>query len=420
MEREYRLAMKETELEQFIKETKLYIYDNFNLNAMTDTELEQAVEELVNQQLKGIYVPIQQWTMIVQQVYSSIRGFGILDSIMADDEITEIMINGPEKIFIEKKGRLTKLNQTFENERRLEDIVQKIVGLAGREVNQANPIVDTRLPDGSRVNVVLPPVARDGATVTIRKFSKTPMTVEQLIKYGSITQDIADVLEKLIRAKYNIFICGGTGSGKTTFLNALSNYIPKDERVITIEDSAELQIIGVDNLVSLETRNANASGVGQITIRDLIKSSLRMRPERIVVGEVRGAEALDMLQAMNTGHDGSLSTGHANSTRDMLSRLETMVLQGSEGLPLQAVRQQIASAVDIIIHLSRLRDHSRRTMEISEITGYENGEIQLNPLYVFEEDENSTMEKVTGTLKRTKNSMQNDFKLRLAGIYDDI
>ena len=420
MEREYRLAMKETELEQFIKETKLYIYDNFNLNAMTDTELEQAVEELVNQQLKGIYVPIQQWTMIVQQVYSSIRGFGILDSIMADDEITEIMINGPEKIFIEKKGRLTKLNQTFENERRREDIVQKIVGLAGREVNQANPIVDTRLPDGSRVNVVLPPVARDGATVTIRKFSKTPMTVEQLIKYGSITQDIADVLEKLIRAKYNIFICGGTGSGKTTFLNALSNYIPKDERVITIEDSAELQIIGVDNLVSLETRNANASGVGQITIRDLIKSSLRMRPERIVVGEVRGAEALDMLQAMNTGHDGSLSTGHANSTRDMLSRLETMVLQGSEGLPLQAVRQQIASAVDIIIHLSRLRDHSRRTMEISEITGYENGEIQLNPLYVFEEDENSTMEKVTGTLKRTKNSMQNDFKLRLAGIYDDI
>ena len=266
----------------------------------------------------------------------------------------------------------------------------------------------------------MPPVARDGATVTIRKFSKTPMTVEQLIKYGSITQDIADVLEKLIRAKYNIFICGGTGSGKTTFLNALSNYIPKDERVITIEDSAELQIIGVDNLVSLETRNANASGVGQITIRDLIKSSLRMRPERIVVGEVRGAEALDMLQAMNTGHDGSLSTGHANSTRDMLSRLETMVLQGSEGLPLQAVRQQIASAVDIIIHLSRLRDHSRRTMEISEITGYENGEIQLNPLYVFEEDENSTMEKVTGTLKRTKNSMQNDFKLRLAGIYDDI
>ncbi|MFQ7492188.1 MAG: CpaF family protein, partial [Lachnospiraceae bacterium] len=355
---------------------------------MTDAELEEAVEALVNQQLQGLYVPIEQWALIVKQVYSAIRGFGLLDAIMADDDITEVMINGPEDIFIEKKGCLQKLDQSFESESRLEDIVQKIVGLAGREVNQANPIVDTRLPDGSRVNVVLPPIARNGATVTIRKFSKTPMTIEQLIKFGSITQDIANVLEKLIRAKYNIFICGGTGSGKTTFLNALSNYIPKEERVITIEDSAELQIVGIDNLVSLETRNANASGAGQITIRDLIKSSLRMRPERIVVGEVRGAEALDMLQAMNTGHDGSLSTGHANSTKDMLSRLETMVLQGAEGLPLEAVRQQIASAIDIIIHLSRLRDHSRKTMEITEVIGYENGEIILNPLYRFEEDEN--------------------------------
>ena len=411
--------MKEEELQQFVKDTKLYIYDNFNLNAMTDAELEEAVEALVNQQLQGLYVPIEQWALIVKQVYSAIRGFGLLDAIMADDDITEVMINGPEDIFIEKKGCLQKLDQSFESESRLEDIVKKIVGLAGREVNQANPIVDTRLPDGSRVNVVLPPIARNGATVTIRKFSKTPMTIEQLIKFGSITQDIANVLEKLIRAKYNIFICGGTGSGKTTFLNALSNYIPKEERVITIEDSAELQIVGIDNLVSLETRNANASGAGQITIRDLIKSSLRMRPERIVVGEVRGAEALDMLQAMNTGHDGSLSTGHANSTKDMLSRLETMVLQGAEGLPLEAVRQQIASAIDIIIHLSRLRDHSRKTMEITEVIGYENGEIILNPLYRFEEDENSTLEKVSGTLKRTENPLQNDFKLRLAGIYED-
>ena len=411
--------MKEEELQQFVKDTKLYIYDNFNLNAMTDAELEEAVEALVNQQLQGLYVPIEQWALIVKQVYSAIRGFGLLDAIMADDDTTEVMINGPEDIFIEKKGCLQKLDQSFESESRLEDIVQKIVGLAGREVNQANPIVDTRLPDGSRVNVVLPPIARNGATVTIRKFSKTPMTIEQLIKFGSITQDIANILEKLIRAKYNIFICGGTGSGKTTFLNALSNYIPKEERVITIEDSAELQIVVIDNLVSLETRNANASGAGQITIRDLIKSSLRMRPERIVVGEVRGAEALDMLQAMNTGHDGSLSTGHANSTKDMLSRLETMVLQGAEGLPLEAVRQQIASAIDIIIHLSRLRDHSRKTMEITEVIGYENGEIILNPLYRFEEDENSTLEKVSGTLKRTENPLQNDFKLRLAGIYED-
>ncbi len=412
--------MTEAELQNFVKDTKMYIYDNFNLNAMTDAELEEAVEALVEQQLKGVYVSIEQWALIVQQIYSSIRGFGILDTIMADDDITEVMINGPDNIFIEKKGRLMKLDQCFENERRLEDIIQKIVGLAGREVNQANPIVDTRLPDGSRVNVVLPPIARNGATITIRKFSKTPMTVEQLIKYGSITQDIADVLEKLIRAKYNIFICGGTGSGKTTFLNALSNYIPKEERIITIEDSAELQITGVENLVSLETRNANAAGAGQITIRDLIKSSLRMRPERIVVGEVRGAEALDMLQAMNTGHDGSLSTGHANSTRDMLSRLETMVLQGAEGLPLDAVRQQIGSAIDIIIHLSRLRDHSRRTMEITEVCGYENGEIVLNPLYVFEEDENKTTDKVSGSLKRTKNPMKNDFKLKLAGIYEKL
>ncbi|MCR5342272.1 MAG: CpaF family protein [Butyrivibrio sp.] len=411
--------MTTDEMQDFIKDTKLYIYNNFNLNAMTDAELEDAVESLIEKQVEDIYIPLEQRALIVQQIYSSIRGFGILDTIMSDDAITEVMINGPDDIFIEKSGKLQKLNQTFENERRLEDIIQKIVGMAGREVNQANPIVDTRLPDGSRVNVVLPPISRTGAIVTIRKFSKTPMTIEQLIKFGSITQDIADVLEKLIRAKYNVFICGGTGSGKTTFLNALSNYIPKGERIITIEDSAELQITGVDNLVSLETRNSNSTGVGQISIRDLIKSSLRMRPERIIVGEVRGAEALDMLQAMNTGHDGSLSTGHANSTKDMLSRLETMVLQGAEGLPLEAVRQQIASAIDIIIHLSRLRDHSRKTMEITEVIGYRNGEIELNPLYVFEEDENSTMEHVSGSLKRTSNPLKSDFKLRLAGIYED-
>lgn len=246
------------------------------------------------------------------------------------------------------------------------------------------------------------------------------MTVRQLLKYGSITREVAHVLELLVKAKYNIFISGGTGSGKTTFLNAVSHFIPHDERVITIEDSAELQIEGVDNLVRMETRNANASGSGEITIRDLIKSSLRMRPERIVVGEVRGGEALDMLQAMNTGHDGSLSTGHANSTTDMLSRLETMVLQGSEGLPLEAIRQQIASAVDIIIHLSRLRDKTRKTMEISEITGYEGGRIQVNPIYRFVEDEHSTLEKVSGKLVRTENPFQNDYKLRLSGINEVI
>lgn len=406
--------------QQFISEIKKYVTENLPLSKMEDDELQQNIEDIVSNRLAGQYCPIDQRVSIVEQVYSSIRGFGLLDTIIKDDTITEVMINGPENVFIEQNGRLFKLDKQFESQRRLEDVIQRIVGLAGREVNQANPICDTRLPDGSRVNVVLPPIALCGPTLTIRKFSKTPMTIERLIAYGSITQEIADKLELLVKSKYNIFIAGGTGSGKTTFLNALSNYIPRDERVITIEDSAELQITGVDNLVSLETRNANASGAGQITIRDLIKSSLRMRPERIVVGEVRGGEALDMLQAMNTGHDGSLSTGHANSTEDMLSRLETMVLQGAAGLPLEAIRQQIASAVDIIIHLSRLRDKSRKTMEITEVVGYEDGKIILNPLYVFEEDENSTMEKVSGSLKRTKNPMKNDYKLRLSGIKTEI
>ncbi len=409
----------ETE-QQMIADIKSYITDNLPLSQLSNEELEEKVEQITEQFLNGQYVPIEQRVSIVEQVYSSIRGFGLLDAIISDDTITEVMINGPENIFIEQKGRLFKLDKQFESTRRLEDIIQRIVGLAGREVNQANPICDTRLPDGSRVNVVLPPIALCGPTLTIRKFSKEPMTIAKLIQYGSITQEIADKLELLVRAKYNIFICGGTGSGKTTFLNALSNYIPKDERVITIEDSAELQIEGIENLVSLETRNANASGAGQITIRDLIKSSLRMRPERIVVGEVRGGEALDMLQAMNTGHDGSLSTGHANSTHDMLSRLETMVLQGADGLPLEAIRQQIASAVDIIIHLSRLRDKSRKTMEITEVVGYHDGQIELNPLYVFEEDENSTLYKVSGGLKRTANKMVHTNKLIMTGIREEI
>lgn len=406
--------------QQFIADIKKYIGENFPLSKLSDEELQEKIEQVCDQRLEGQYVSIEQHVSIAEQVYSSIRGFGLLDSIIKDDTITEVMINGPEDIFIEQNGHLFKLDKQFESERRLEDIIQKIVGLAGREVNQSNPICDTRLPDGSRVNVVLPPIALCGPTLTIRKFSKTPMTIERLISYGSITREIADKLELLVKAKYNIFICGGTGSGKTTFLNALSNYIPKDERVITIEDSAELQIVGVENLVRLETRNANAAKEGEITIRDLIKSSLRMRPERIVVGEVRGGEALDMLQAMNTGHDGSLSTGHANSTQDMLSRLETMVLQGAPGLPLEAIRQQIASAVDIIIHLSRLRDKSRKTMEITEVVGYRDGQVVLNPLYVFEEDEKSTLEKVSGGLNRTGNKMQNVFKLQLSGIKTEI
>jgi pilus assembly protein CpaF len=401
--------------QEVIAEIKRYIGENLPLSELEDDELLLRVEELTGEWLKQEYCSIEQRVSIVEQVFSSIRGFGLLDSIIKDDTITEVMINGTDDIFIEQSGRLFKLDKKFESQRRLEDIIQRIVGLAGREVNQANPICDTRLPDGSRVNVVLPPIALCGPTVTIRKFSKTPMTMEKLIEYGSLTKDIAEQLEVLVKAKYNIFISGGTGSGKTTFLNALSNFIPRDERVITIEDSAELQIKNIDNLVRLETRNANVAGVGEISIRDLIKSSLRMRPERIVVGEVRGGEALDMLQAMNTGHDGSISTGHANSTEDMLSRLETMVLQGAAGLPLEAIRQQIASAVDIIIHLSRLRDKSRRTMEITEVLGYEDGRIVLNPLYVFIEDEKSTLTRVSGRLTRTDNEMKNTQKLQIAG-----
>ena len=356
--------------------------------------------------------------LIITGVFESIRGLGVLWSILSDTDVTEVMINGYKDIFVEKNGKLYKLDGRFESQRELEIIITKFVSIAGRVVNESEPIVDFSLEDGSRVNVVMPPVALNGPIVTIRRFPKEVMTAEKLIAFGSITPEVSNVLKLLVTAKYNIFVSGGTGSGKTTFLNALSNFIPKDERIITIEDSAELQIRNIDNLVRLETRNASADGKGAITIRDLIKSALRMRPERIVVGEVRGAEALDMLQAMNTGHDGSLSTGHANSTFDILSRLETMVLQGSEGLPLEAVRQQIASAVDIIIHLSRMRDRSRKAMEIVEVVGYDgkNRQIVLNSLFEFHESEESTKNRVEGRLIRTANPMKNRQKLETAGI----
>lgn len=399
---------------------RTHVVNDSALTRFDDDELESYIQQILDRSTTGEFVSITERVRIVQQVYGSIRGLGLLDSLLADEAVTEVMVNGPDHIFIERNGKVQRVPETFESARRLEDIIQRIVGTAGREVNQAKPIVDTRLADGSRVSVVLPPIALDGPTVTIRKFSRDPMTIRRLIGYGSVTPAAAEALKILVQSKYNIFISGGTGSGKTTFLNAVSNFISKDERVITIEDSAELQIDNVENLVRLETRNANVAGSGEINIRDLIKSSLRMRPERIIVGEVRGAEALDMLQAMNTGHDGSLSTGHANSTRDMLSRLETMVLQASATLPLEAIRQQIASALDIIVHLSRMRDHSRKTMEISEVVGYVNGQIVLNPLFVFQEDETTTTQLVSGSLVRTENSLINDEKLRLAGFTTDI
>lgn len=385
-------------------------------------DLRQNNVQTQNQQIAGYYASLSYKAKkgLESTVFESIRGLGILGKIIEDKQITEVMINGYDCIFVERLGRLERLPDCFESQESLRNIITKFVQEMGRSVNESNPIVDTRLSDGSRVNVVLDPIALNGPIVTIRRFPEEGMTIQKLIGYGSITPEAAAFLKKLVQAKYNIFISGGTGSGKTTFLNALSNYIPSDERVITIEDSAELQIRSVPNLVRLETRNANSTGAGGITMKDLIKSALRMRPERIVVGEVRGAEALDMLQAMNTGHDGSLSTGHANSAQDMLSRLETMVLSGSAGLPLEAIRQQIASAVDIIIHLSRMRDKSRKTVEITEVAGLdEKGRIILNPLFQFKEDKDTSLNKVSGSLVRIQeNAMKHPEKFIATGIYD--
>ncbi len=403
--------------DKLVVDIKKSITENVDLANVSDQQLMDNICQQLDGRPEMKYASEEDKNQLVARIFSSIRGLGILDTILADEDVTEIMINDYNVIFIEKNGRIMRYTDAcFENREQLCDIIQKIVGKAGREVNQSNPIVDARLEDGSRVNVVLPPVTLGGPSMTIRRFSKEPMTMEKLLGYGSLTPEVAHFLEVLVRAKYNIFISGGTGSGKTTFLNALSNFIPKDERLCTIEDSAELQIVGVDNIIRMETRNANSSGVGEISMKALIKNSLRQRPDRIIVGEVRGEEALDMLQAMNTGHDGSLSTGHANSSKDMLARLETMVLQGQSGFPLEAIKQQIGSAVDIIIHLSRLRDHSRKVMEISEVIGYENGEIVLNPLYVFAENERSTFEHVDGRLVRTGNPMVNVDKLNAAGL----
>ena len=354
-----------------------------------DNELKRLIADMAGQELSGSMLSVRDRLSFNKDLFSSIRGLDVLQEILEDDSITEIMINGPDNIFIERDGILSRYDSSFSSAERLNDVVQTIVGQANKRVNESTPIVDTRLPDGSRVNVVLPPVSVHGATVTIRKFPKHPINMEDLIRFGSITREAAQFLKKLVRNGYNIFISGGTGSGKTTFLNALSDYIPSTERIITIEDSAELQIRHIDNLVSLECRPANTEGDNEVTIRDLIRSSLRMRPTRIIVGEVRGAECFDMLQAMNTGHDGSLSTGHANSTRDMLTRLETMLLTAVE-VPLPAIRSQIASALDILVHLSRMRDGSRKVVEISEITGIKNEQIQVTPLFLYSPDSGLT------------------------------
>lgn len=406
------------DMQAYAKKIREMVSDRLDLTRnVTDEEIRETIADIVAEESRRQYLTLTEKKELMEGVFNSMRGLDVLQPLVDDPSITEIMINGPHNVFIEQNGRLFKKNVSFGSNEKLENVILNIVSKVNRTVNEANPIVDARLLDGSRVNVVLPPIALDGPTVTIRKFPEDPMTMEKLIGYGSLTPEAAEVLERMVRAKYNIFISGGTGSGKTTFLNALSNYIPKDERVITIEDSAELQIEGVENLVRLETRNANMEGKGEVTIRDLIRSSLRMRPERIIVGEVRGAEALDMLQAMNTGHDGSLSTGHSNSTKDMLSRLETMVISGNS-IPIEAIRQQIASALDIIIQLSRLRDKSRRTLEITEVVGYEKGEIILNPLYRFVERGEDENGRIIGGLERTDRPLVNKYKFQMAGLSD--
>ena len=380
----------------------------------TDEEVQELIDACILEADKSCHISYGDKRRLVKEIFYAIRRLDFLQELIEDRAVTEIMVNGPDSIFVEREGALYKLDQKFESAEKLQDVVQQIVASCNRVVNEASPIVDARLENGSRVNIVLPPVALNGPIITIRRFPDQPIGMEELIRLGSLNAEAAAFLKKLVVAGYNLFISGGTGSGKTTFLNALSQYIPKEERIITIEDSAELQIRSVDNLVRLETRNANTEGCREITIRDLIRTSLRMRPDRIVIGEVRGSEAVDLLQALNTGHDGSLSTGHGNSARDMLYRLETMVLMGME-LPLGAIRGQIASGLDVIIHLGRLRDRSRRVLEIVEILGYEENRIQTQTLYQFEETGEDKNGRIEGVLVK-KEELSRRQKLQAAGL----
>lgn len=384
------------------------------LREMTDEEIRELIDQVIIQKGREYGLAYEQKKTLSKELFYAIRKLDILEELTSDPGVTEIMINGIDNIFIERSGRLTQWEKTFESKEKLEDVIQQIVAKCNRTVNEASPIADARLENGARVNIVLAPVALNGPIVTIRKFPEHPIQMKDLLAFGAISEEAVNFLKNLVIAGYNIFISGGTGSGKTTFLNALSDYIPKDERIITIEDSAELQILGVPNLVRMETRNANVEGCEPISIRDLIKSSLRMRPDRIIVGEVRGGEAIDMIQALNTGHDGSLSTGHANSAKDMLSRLETMVMMAMD-LPLAAIRGQIASGIDIIVHLGRLRDKSRKVLEIVEVLGYEDNEIKTSILYAFQEDGEDEQGRIKGRLV-AKERLYSEAKLRAAGI----
>ena len=380
---------------------------------VTEEDLYRKIDQVIMRESKETFLTLSKKEQLRKELFAAIRGLDILEEVLEQDSVTEIMINGANDIFLEEYGKIHRWEKKFESKQKLEDIIQQIVSKANRIVNEANPIVDARLEDGSRVNIILPPIALNGPIVTIRKFAKEPLTMEKLLALGAITKEAIDFLARLVQAKYNIFICGGTGSGKTTFLNALTAYIPKEERIVTIEDAAELKVYGIENLVRLEVRNKSTEGTGEISIRELIRTALRVRPDRIIIGEVRGAETIDMLQAMNTGHDGSLSTGHGNSISDMLDRLETMVLLGTD-IPLMAARKQIASAIDIMVQLGRLRDGRRCVLEIAEILGCREGEIEKNPIYVFQEI--SEEGQVIGELKRTKAVFIQQMKLKRAGL----
>lgn len=380
----------------------------------TDEEVEDTIDEVLMEQENLELCSVELRRRLRKELFDSLRRLDILQIFVDDSSVTEIMINGLDHIFVERDGQLQELDRAFDSMEKLQDVIQQIVAGCNRVVNEASPIVDARLSNGARVNIVMSPIALNGPIITIRRFPDKPITMQKLIAMETISPGAADFLKTLVKAGYNIFVSGGTGSGKTTFLNVLSGFIPPEQRIITIEDSAELQLQGIPNLVRLETRNGNAEGCREIGIRELIRSSLRMRPDRIIVGEVRGAEAIDMLQCMNTGHDGSMSTGHANSAADMLSRLENMVLMGMD-LPLPAIRNQIASGVDIIVHLGRIRDKSRKVLEITEVVGCENGEIRLNPLYCFEELGESSEGTVVGKLQK-KGGLLHEGKLKAAGL----
>lgn len=410
------LVMTQEEMTKVIMEIQEVIIQKLDINSsISDQTILSLIEESVLRFAHTVYLSMDEKKEVIQRTFYAIRKLDVLQEILEDQEITEIMVNGPNQIFIEKQGRLEPYPKKFLSKEKLEDVIQQIVGKVNRTVNESSPIVDVRLQDGSRVNVVLPPVAINGPIVTIRKFPADPITMEHLVSIQSITMQAAEFLKKLVQAKYNIFISGGTGSGKTTFLNALSAYIPKEERIITIEDSAELQIQNIPNLVRLEVRNANLEGKNEVTIRDLIRSALRMRPDRIILGEVRDAAAYDLLSVMNTGHDGSLSTGHANSPNDMLKRLEALVLTAVD-IPLLAVRSQIASAIDIVVQLGRLRDRSRKVLEIDEMIGMDGTEIIMRPLYCFKEQGEDEKGNVIGQLTATSNALYHTQKLKAAGM----